>query len=63
MESSNAALKAKNDAAAARELRELREDTLKGLEYALSTFRGSMNEADKSILIDAHDVLRIVWPA
>ena len=33
MESSNTALRRKNDAAAERELRELREDTLKGLDY------------------------------
>jgi hypothetical protein len=63
MESSNAALRAKNDAAAARELRELREDTLKGLEYALVTFGGNLNEADRTILIDAKEVLQEVWPA
>lgn len=42
METSNTALRAKNDAAAERELRELRADTIEGLKYAIDLVRGEL---------------------
>ena len=69
MESSNTALRGRNDEAAARELRELREDTLKGLEYALSLGPPAPvvalgdDDADNETLRDAIEVLEERWPA
>ncbi len=64
METSNAALRAKNDEAAARELRELREDTLKGLRYTLelvSKRADSVRGNEESILHDAIEVITMLW--
>jgi len=62
MESSNTALRAKNDAAAARELRELREDTLKGLNYTLDLIQDNLDDG-ASILAAAIDIIESRWPA
>ena len=67
MESSNAALRAKNDAAADRELRELREDTLKGLRFTQELVDTSLetntSEADSLILSHARTIIERRWPA
>lgn len=60
MESSNTALRAKNDAAASKELRELRADTLSGLRYARSLIEEG---SDFWILGDAIDTIERRWPA
>lgn len=60
-ETAKAAYERRQAEAEARELRDLREDTLKGLDYALTVHARSDNE--RSILGDARDVVATVWPS
>lgn len=56
MESSNTAIRDRNSNAAAKELRELREDTIKGLNFALDHCRDSL-EGGAGILAAAIDIV------
>ena len=78
MESSNTALRSKNDEAAARELSELRADTIEGLKYALDTLTvkaegvndgrspfvlAAIETGEKAQLRAALDIIERRWPA
>ncbi len=69
MESNIAALRAKNDAEAARQLLLLRADTLEGLRYAHSEIEsgehllGHNDGRDSQTLRDAIKVIEERWPA
>ena len=56
MESSNAALRRNNSEAAARELRQLRADTIKGLNFALDHCRDSLEDG-AGVLAAAIDIV------
>lgn len=62
MESNITALRRKNDEAAARELRELRADTLEGLKYAIELVRGDAPPAHTT-LENAISIIERRWPA
>ena len=56
MESSNIAVRQRNAEAAAKELRELREDTIKGLNFALDHCRDSLEDG-AGVLAAAIDIV------
>ena len=59
MESNIAALRGKNDIAAAKELRELRADTIAGLKYLLTFENGDFDECIENALAEIERVWRV----